>query len=168
MSHRGIRITLCLALFGLLGAAGGALHAEEPAACEACVKKAVQQALSDIRSRGWLGMALHYHRAPDGSIAQGAEVISIDPESPAARSVLEEGDVLLRWNETSLEKDVKDEIQNLTKALHPGDRVHLLVQRKDQRLDVELAAAPIPPDALMKALGAQMLIDYGGSGQPGG
>jgi len=166
MAHRRVIAVFSLAVLGLLASSNRASTAEGQVSCEACVRRAVQEAISDIQSRGWLGVALHYHRAPDGTIVKGAEVMSIDPKSPARRSPLKTGDVLLRWNDTRLEEHVKDEIQDLTRALRPGGRVHLVVQRGAERLEVDLVAEPMPTDAVLKTLGAQLLIDYGAPSQP--
>ena len=78
--------------------------------------------------RGWLGVTIV--EAEGG----GVEIMSIDPESPAEKAELEEGDIILEFDGRKISggKMLVDEIR-----MHqPEDKVKLKIMRDDKTMDV--------------------------------
>ena len=82
---------------------------------------------------------------------QGRAIVSLDPDGPAARAGLSEGDVLLRAGGVELYS--QDDLSDVARAGNPGDRLRLLVVRsgrtETEELDVELGRGDLRrPDEL--------------------
>jgi len=78
--------------------------------------------------RGWLGISIV--DAEEG----GVEIMSVDPDSPAEKAELEEGDIILEFDGRKITggKVLVDEIR-----MHqPEDKVKLKVKRDDKTMDV--------------------------------
>jgi len=78
--------------------------------------------------RGWLGITIV--EAEGG----GVEIMSVDPESPAEKAELEEGDIILEFDGRKISggKMLVDEIR-----MHqPEDKVKLKIKRDDKTMDV--------------------------------
>ncbi|HTL34980.1 MAG TPA: trypsin-like peptidase domain-containing protein [Kofleriaceae bacterium] len=92
--------------------------------------------------RAWLGIGaarrpldrrLAYHH---GLGAGAVEVQSVEPGSPAARTGLVDGDLIVRFNDTSIES-----VEALHKTLRTWDasaKVRLGILRRGQRIDLEI------------------------------
>ncbi|MCQ4165177.1 S1C family serine protease [Tahibacter harae] len=97
--------------------------------------------------RGWLGV--EYGRMPIqadanlASMARGAQVLAIYPQSPAARAGLQVGDVLLSFNGEEIDDPL--ELRKREAALAPGTRVHVTGLRAGIAFeaDAELIQRPV-------------------------
>lgn len=97
--------------------------------------------------RGWLGV--EYGRLPIAanvdvaSLARGAQVLAIYPQSPAAQAGLQAGDVLLTFNGEEIDDPL--ELRKREAALAPGTKVHVTGLRAGIAFeaDAELVQRPV-------------------------
>jgi len=97
--------------------------------------------------RGWLGVMIQsVNRDLASSFgldkAVGALISNMDPEGPAARSGLEVGDVILRYNDREVGES--GDLPHMVGRTAPGTEVSLTVMRKGElkTLDVEIGLLP--------------------------
>ena len=91
-------------------------------------------AAKPVKGNGFLGLATEAQ--PEG----GLRVTKVGNKSPAEEAGVKEGDVLLKLNETPLEK--REQFQNLLKEMSAGDELTLELERdgKKQTLTFNLGA----------------------------
>ncbi|HVH35122.1 MAG TPA: PDZ domain-containing protein, partial [Tahibacter sp.] len=97
--------------------------------------------------RGWLGV--EYGRLPIAanvdvaSLARGAQVLAVYPQSPAAQADLQAGDVLLTFNGEEIDDPL--ELRRREAALAPGTKVHVTGLRAGIAFeaDAELVQRPV-------------------------
>jgi S1-C subfamily serine protease len=90
--------------------------------------------------RGYLGVGLQAVRASDGK--PGAMVISVDPDGPAAKAGVLQGDVVIGINGSGLEG-----VRSLRRALGPesiGSAVELLIARAGGTLKISVSIGERP------------------------
>jgi serine protease Do len=80
--------------------------------------------------------------------AQGALVQKVEAGSPAERGGLEAGDIILKFNGTSIEK--ASDLPRMVGAAKPGSRATLNVWRKGATKDYSLTVAELEPDKVAK------------------
>jgi serine protease Do len=80
--------------------------------------------------------------------AQGALVQRVEPGSPAERGGLEAGDIILKFNNTNIEKST--DLPRLVGATKPGTRSTLTIWRKGASREVALTIAELEPDKIAK------------------
>lgn len=80
--------------------------------------------------------------------AQGALIQRVEPAGPAEKGGLEAGDIILRFNGTSIEKST--DLPRLVGATRPGTRAVLTVWRKGASKDVALTIAELEPEKVAK------------------
>jgi len=80
--------------------------------------------------------------------AQGALIQRVEPGSPAEKGGLEAGDIILRFNGTTIEKS--SDLPRLVGATKPGTRATLSVWRKGASKDVTLTIAELEAEKLAK------------------
>jgi serine protease Do len=80
--------------------------------------------------------------------AQGALVQRVEPGGPAERGGLEAGDIITKFNSTSIEKST--DLPRLVGATKPGSRANLTIWRKGANKDVTLTIAELEPDKAAK------------------
>jgi membrane-associated protease RseP (regulator of RpoE activity) len=94
--------------------------------------------------RGWIGIladAPHDRRiVGDSHLIRYLEypaIVSVDPNSPAARAGITPGDVLVAYDHT----DVREHEINLSRLLVPNRRLSVTVRRDGERKDYEMTVA---------------------------
>ena len=80
--------------------------------------------------------------------AQGALIQRVEPGAPAEKGGLEAGDIILKFNGTSIEKS--SDLPRLVGATKPGTRATLTVWRKGASKDVTLTIAELEPEKTAK------------------
>jgi serine protease Do len=80
--------------------------------------------------------------------AQGALVQRVEPGSPAERGGLEAGDIILKFNNTNIEKST--DLPRLVGATKPGTRSTLTVWRKGASREITLTIAELEPEKVAK------------------
>lgn len=80
--------------------------------------------------------------------AQGALIQRVEPGAPAEKGGLEAGDIILKFNGTSIEKS--SDLPRLVGATKPGTRATLTVWRKGVSKDVTLTIAELEPEKTAK------------------
>lgn len=80
--------------------------------------------------------------------AQGALVQRVEPSSPAERGGLEAGDIILKFNGTSIEKST--DLPRLVGATKPGTRATLTIWRKGASRDVPLTVTELEQEKTAK------------------
>lgn len=100
-------------------------------------------------TRGWLGVGIQdvteeLAKSFDLKEARGILVTEVQPDSPAAKGGLRQGDVILRLNNLEL-IDVSD-LRNKIALITPGTRATLTIIRSGREEVVELAIGEQPAD----------------------
>lgn len=80
--------------------------------------------------------------------AQGALIQRVEPGGPAEKGGLEAGDIILKYNGTSIEKS--SDLPRLVGATKPGTRATLTVWRKGAAKDVPLTIAELEPEKVAR------------------
>lgn len=80
--------------------------------------------------------------------AQGALVQRVEAGSPAEKGGLEAGDIILKYNGTSIERST--DLPRLVGATKPGTRASLTIWRKGASRDVTLTIAELEPEKTAK------------------
>ncbi|GIV18760.1 MAG: 2-alkenal reductase [Armatimonadota bacterium] len=108
----------------LLGTTGGAL---------AVPINDVKAVLDDMRAgrlrRPFLGIM-----PADRDGAEGAEVVRVVPNSPAARAGIRLGDVILSLNNVPVRRAA--DVTSILRRMKPGDKIQIDIQRGSQRLRI--------------------------------
>jgi S1-C subfamily serine protease len=95
--------------------------------------------------RSWLGIGaarrpldrrLAYHH---GLGAGAVEVQSVEPNSPAAKTGLVDGDLLVRFAERSIES--VDDLHKALRAHAPGSPARVAIIRRGQRIELDITPA---------------------------
>jgi len=82
------------------------------------------------------------------SKAQGALVQRVEADGPAARSGLEAGDIILKFEGTAIEKT--SDLPRLVGATKPGARATVTIWRKGATRDIPLTVAEMEPEGAAK------------------
>lgn len=105
----------------------------------------------DVEPRGWLGMfADGVHQdwiESDGHYYQYFVypiVVTVDPNSPAAKVGVQFGDSLLAFNGMDLRRNVL----NLTRLIEPGRSLKVTLRRDGETKDVSIIPDKLPPNVL--------------------
>lgn len=80
--------------------------------------------------------------------AQGALVQRVEPGGPAEKGGLEAGDIILKYNGTSIEKS--SDLPRLVGATKPGSRSTLTIWRKGASREIALTVAELEPEKSAK------------------
>jgi serine protease Do len=80
--------------------------------------------------------------------AQGALIQRVEPGGPAEKGGLEAGDIILKFNGTSIEKST--DLPRLVGATKPGTRATLTVWRKGASKEIPLTIAELEPEKVAK------------------
>lgn len=140
----------------LLGSvlASSARGSEDCGVCTACISDLIHE----IKTRGYLGMGLHFHeRAREA----GVEVVFVEEGSPADRAGVREGDRIVRLDDQSWESPASAKVREVLFGVRPGQRVRVEVLRNGERRELSLQAVPMPLRATAEALGSYLLTTYG-------
>ena len=92
-------------------------------------------------TRGWLGVEIrpfdNNHAAAVGlDSSDGALVVNVQPDTPAAIAGMESGDIVLKFNNDPVE-DARD-LTRRVGSVEPGKTVNLLVYRGDRNLNLKV------------------------------
>jgi serine protease Do len=79
-----------------------------------------------------------------GAKAQGAAVVRVLPDTPAAKAGLEPGDIITKVDGKTIERRV--ELQRTIAAMKPGTATTLTLLRKGQSREVKLSVGEAPDD----------------------
>lgn len=96
--------------------------------------------------RGWLGVVIadlnenerDFYKAPQG----GALINSINPDGPAAKSGLQQDDVVIRANDTPVRRSA--DLQSVVAATAPNATLRLTVIRNGQQTTVDVKVGEMP------------------------
>lgn len=80
--------------------------------------------------------------------AQGALIQRVEPGAPAEKGGLEAGDIILKFNGTSIEKS--SDLPRLVGATKPGTRATLTVWRKGAAREITLTIAELEPEKVAR------------------
>jgi serine protease Do len=80
--------------------------------------------------------------------AQGALVQRVEPDGPAKKGGVEEGDIIMKFNGTAIEKS--SDLPRLVGNSKPGSRATITVWRKGAARDLNLTIAEMEPDKIAK------------------
>ncbi|GAB3547201.1 DegQ family serine endoprotease [Noviherbaspirillum agri] len=80
--------------------------------------------------------------------AQGALIQRVEPGGPAEKGGLEAGDIIIKFNGTSIEKST--DLPRLVGATKPGTRATLTVWRKGASKEITLMVAELEPEKAAK------------------
>jgi serine protease Do len=111
-------------------------------------KRVIEDLLDDgIVSRGWLGVQIQsitdeISRALELENKNGALIVSIVPDSPAADSGLMEEDVVIKVDNNEIEND--RDLVRMISLKHPGDYTTFTVIRGDEKLRVSVVLGERP------------------------
>lgn len=108
-----------------------------------------------VAPRGWIGLDLDgFHRDPwqeaDGIYVQYFEyptVIGVDANSPAGKSGVKFGDMLLAYDGVDLRRNAI----NLTRLLEPGKTLAVKLRRDGETKDLSLLVEKAPPGMAIEA-----------------
>lgn len=81
--------------------------------------------------------------------AQGALVQRVEPDGPAAKSGLEAGDIILKFDGTAIEKS--SDLPRLVGATKPGARATVTIWRKGANKDIQMTVAELEPEKPVKS-----------------
>jgi len=76
--------------------------------------------------------------------AQGVQIQRVEPGSPAERGGLEAGDIILKFNGTTIERST--DLRRMVGATKPGVRAAVTVWRKGATRDIVLTIAELEPE----------------------
>jgi S1-C subfamily serine protease len=103
--------------------------------------------IRDARPRGYIGIITEQPRlrmlngtALSIRYLDYPPIVSVDPNSPAERAGIGEGDVLLAFNG----EDVRDRFINMTRLLEPQHRISITVRRNGEPMDFSVLVARAP------------------------
>jgi predicted metalloprotease with PDZ domain len=134
---------------------------EKPKHCTAPVQECLDHMSSVLKNSGWVG--IEYDPGPDG----GYYISRVVPESPAAKSGLQPGDILTALNGVRLVKENDVALSKVRKEWKPGQSVTYTVKRQGQNRDITLTLAPMPADVLAKWIGDHMMEHVGSANGTG-
>jgi serine protease Do len=97
--------------------------------------------------------------------AGGALVRSVEPNGPAARGGVEEGDIIVRFEGRSIERS--SDLPRLVGGTRPGTKVTLQVWRKGSLRDLQVTVAESEPDRTARAVRPGGPAAPGAPGTPG-
>jgi serine protease Do len=112
------------------------------------VRRVVEDLLDDgIISRGWLGVQIQsitneISKALELESKNGALIVSIIPDSPAADSGLMEEDVVIKVDNKKIESD--RDLVRVISSKHPGDYTTFTVIRGDEKLRISVVLGERP------------------------
>lgn len=157
---------LLLVAAGALAFHPAPLQAGESTDASSC-EDTIREAIAKIRARGWWGAALAAcGPGMPGVSATGLRIVEMDSGGPAETAGLQPGDVIVSFNGSSLDRLDGPATQGLLKEVRPGDRLHLLVDRRGRRLELEVQATEMPRLQVEPLLGNDLIIRYAPVPQP--
>ena len=111
-------------------------------------RRVVEDLLDDgVISRGWLGVQIQsitneISKALELESKNGALIVSIIPDSPAADSGLMEEDVVIKVDNKKIESD--RDLVRVISSKHPGDYTTFTVVRGDEKLRISVVLGERP------------------------
>lgn len=106
-----------------------------------------ENARTTVASRGWIGITYvpiteRVARSQDLPVTNGALILAVAPDSPAAKAGIEEQDIVTAVNQQAIDATIS--LMNLVAAQKPGDRVEMTVIRdgSERKLTVTLGQLP--------------------------
>ena len=93
-------------------------------------------------SRGWLGVSIQdvnqdLAKSFNLKNVEGVLIADIVKDSPAEKSGLKQGDVLLRYNDLPISN--MNQLRNLVASTAPGTNVTIAIQRQDRKMEIAVA-----------------------------
>ena len=96
--------------------------------------------------RGWLGVVIgdlnenerDFYKAPNG----GALINSVNPEGPAAKSGLQQDDVVIQAGNSPVRRSA--DLQAVVSGTQPGETVRLVVLRNGQQTTIDVKVGEMP------------------------
>jgi len=146
--------TLLLAAAVTLLATGTAL-AGEGKKCEQPLDVCLAEMAEHLQNKGWVGIEID--RQEDGTLL----VTRVFPDSPAERSELRKGDLILALNGVSYATASRDEMAAAYKKKEPGSTITYTVRRGDEELEVPITLAKVPEPVMAKWIAQHLLHEHG-------
>ncbi len=144
-----VAMTLALAGVGAGMVAQHGLGDLAPASCllSQCVPdESLRSALVPKEDEGWLGVVL------DGNQEAGPPaILSVLEYSPAEKADFQDGDRILQIGDREA-KDVPTAIE-LVRALKPGQRTTVKIQRQDRDINIQVTVAKRPSEEILQEQG---------------
>jgi C-terminal processing protease CtpA/Prc len=85
------------------------------------------------------------------------DVVEVVSEGPAEQAGLQRGDAIVAFDGSRIETLGPEEAIRLVRAIRPGDRVHVEIDRGGERVEATLSARRMPFTAIATALGAELM-----------
>jgi len=147
---RSLRIFTLVLLPAIL-LAGGALASESYKKCPLDTQTCLDQMVSHLKGRGWLGIEFDM----DSSLVQ-----RVVPGSPAEAAGFKVGDVMISvaGAKFAANTEAKCVTCEATKNLwKPGKRISYVVKRKGKTVKLEPTLATLPSDVMAQMIGMHMI-----------
>lgn len=122
--------------------------------CDSDVEYCVKYIIDNFEGKGWLGVELNY---PEGEVP---EIVRVLPDSPAAKAGLREGDYLLAFNGVRYATATETALAEARKALVPGNRFEVTIERDGRERVLEVTAANVPQSVLAQWIGEHLLYQH--------
>jgi predicted metalloprotease with PDZ domain len=150
------KIITTLALLGLCVpqlTLGGEYKKKEKKRCTAEAQVCIHAMVQQFEERGWIGIEMDK--------GDGRQVITkVVPDSPAERAGLAAGDAIVAFNGIALAEGEKVIYAEMKKALIPGHRVTLSIDRDGAMRDVEVTLSEVPQQLLAQWIGQHVLDQH--------
>ena len=152
-----IALVVSLGLFVIPALAGeGHEHAENAEyekKCGADAQVCLNWFADNYKGRGWAGVSLEMSES-------GLAVSEVHAGTPADKSGVKVGDVLVAINGIEYKPENKDKMAKFEKMMVPGQDFTYTISRNGKDRDVQFALAEMPMDVVARMVGMHMLSDH--------
>lgn len=124
-------------------------HADK---CSAETQVCLNTMASKLKNKGWVGVELDSNEE-----LGGYTITAVEPDSPALRSGLKKGDVLLAMNGVRLGAENETALKAVKTEMVPGKTVTYTISRYGKEKDVDVVLAQLPDAVMAKWIGRHMM-----------
>ena len=143
-----------LIVLGVVIAIASIASSGDKHACTASTQDCLDKMVAKIQAKGWLGVETE--QAENGRWA----VTKVYPDSPAAQSGFQEGDVLVSINGVAMTDDNKQALKEAKANLGPGSKVSYVVSRKGGKVTLAASLDKVPEAVMAEWVGEHMLKEH--------
>jgi predicted metalloprotease with PDZ domain len=140
------------ALCTLLGVVAG-IAAEAPYRCNLDVQVCLNQLVSNLKKRGWIG--IEYEPV---DLSKGLKVTRVVPGSPAEAAGLSAGDLITASDGLRFAAPAdREKLEQRRSQMPPGTSVQYTIQRGGKERVVTITLGSLPTDVMAQMIGLHML-----------